>query len=195
MEVFPILVDGEEIDTGEYTIFPDMEKVIKDPGLAIALQMQNASSFSRFVFSKVPGLIPSTSPDMRFLRDYRKHHGVPKYSKDEIDEVAYAKVSVSREEDIERAISAGVRDHNKLYNPFKIPDMGLTLDERADALYEASLEIKKNWETIRDVSIKEGMPVGTLKWAWDLGAWSDYRKSVDEWGKMLDVIEEPGLDG
>jgi len=55
MEVFPILVDGEEIDTGEYTIFPDMEKVIKDPGLAIALQMQNASSFSRFVFSKVPG--------------------------------------------------------------------------------------------------------------------------------------------
>ncbi len=195
MEVFPILVDGEEIDTGNYTIFPDMEKVIEDPGLAIALQMQNASSFSRFVFSKVPGLIPGNTADMRFLRDYRKHHGVPKYSKDAVDEVAYAKVSVSREEDIERAISAGVRDHNKLYNPFKIPNMGLTLDERADALYEASLEIKKNWEAIRDVSIKEGMPVGTLKWAWDLGAWSDYRKSVDEWGKMLDIVEEPGLDG
>ncbi|MCK4567661.1 MAG: aldehyde dehydrogenase family protein, partial [Candidatus Thorarchaeota archaeon] len=195
MEVFPILVDGEEVDTGNYTIFPDMEKVIQDPGLAIALQMQNASSFSRFVFSKVPGLIPGNTADMRFLRDYRKHHGVPKYSKDEVDEVAYAKVSVSREEDIERAISAGVRDHSKLYNPFKIPNMGLTLDERADALYEASLEIKKNWEVIRDVSIKEGMPVGTLKWAWDLGAWSDYRKSVDEWGKLLDIIEEPGFDG
>ena len=140
-------------------------------------------------------MIPSATPDMRFLRDYRKHHGVPKYSKDEIDEVAYAKVSISREEDIERAISAGVRDHGKLYNPFKIPDMGLTLDERAEALYEASLEFKKNWETISKVSVKEGTPIGTLKWAWDLGAWSDYRKSVDEWGKLLDIIEDPGLDG
>ena len=115
MEVFPILVDGEEVDTGKYALFPDMEKVTRDPGLAIALQMQNASSFSRFVFSKIPGMIPITTPDMRFLRDYRKYHGVPKYSKDEIDEVAYAKVSISREEDIDRAITAGVRDHRKLY--------------------------------------------------------------------------------
>ena len=195
MEVFPILVDGEEVDTGNYTIFPDMEKVTQDPGLAIALQMRSASSFSRLVFSKIPGMIPSATPEMRFLRDYRKHHGVPKYSKDEIDEVAYAKVSISRDEDIERAISAGVRDHGKLYNPFKIPGMGLTLDERADALYEASLAFKKSWETISKVSVKEGMPIGTLKWAWDLGAWSDYRKSVDEWGKPLDIIEDPGLDG
>jgi len=195
MEIFPILVDGEEVDTGKYTVFPDMEKVTQDPGLAIALQMQSASSFSRFVFSKIPGLIPANDPNMRFLRDYRKHHGVPKYSKDEIDEVAYAKVSISREEDIERAISAGVRDHGKLYNPFKIPDMGLTLDERADALHEASIEFKKSWKRISEVNVKEGVPIGTLKWAWDLGAWSDYRKSVDEWGKFLDIIEEPGLDG
>jgi acyl-CoA reductase-like NAD-dependent aldehyde dehydrogenase len=195
MEIFPILVDGEEVDTGRYTIFPDMEKVIQDPGLAIALQLQDASSFSRFIFSKAPRLIPSNSPEMRFLRDYRKYHGVPKYSRDELDEVVYTRVSMAREEDIERAIAAGARDHTKLFNPFRIQGMGVTLDERADALYNASLEIKKNWEVIREISIKEGMPVGTLKWAWNLGAWSDYRKSVDEWGKLLDVIEEPGLDG
>jgi hypothetical protein len=195
MDVFPILVDGEEVDTGIYSIFPDMEKVTQDPGLAIALQMQDASSFSRFVFAKVPNIIPSNTPEMRFLRDYRKYHGVPKYSKEELDEAVYTRVSIAREEDIERAIVAGVRDHHKLYNPFRIPDMGITLDERADALFTASLEIKKNWEAIREISIKEGMPVGTLKWAWDLGAWSDYRKSIDEWGKLLDVVEEPGLDG
>ncbi len=195
MKVFPILVDGEEVDTGQYSIFPDMVKVTQDPGLAIALQMQNASSFSRFVFSKIPSMIPSNSPEMRFLRDYRKHHGVPKYTKDEIDEVVYAKVCISREEDIERAISAGVRDHKKLYNPFKLPDMGVTLDERADALHKASLEYKKAWNEVSEISVKEGTPLKTLKWAWSLGAWSDYRKSVDEWGKFLDVVEEPGLDG
>ncbi|TFG29944.1 aldehyde dehydrogenase family protein [Candidatus Thorarchaeota archaeon] len=195
MDVFPILVDGTEVDTGKYTIFPDMEKVIQDPGLAIALQMQSASSFSRFIFSKIPGLIPNDSPDMRFVRDYRKHHGIPQYTKDEIDEVVFAKVCISREEDIERAISAGVRDHNKLYNPFKLPDMGVTLDERADALHQASIEYKKAWGSVSEISVKEGMPIKTLKWAWDLGAWSDYRKSVDEWGKFLDLVEEPGLDG
>ncbi|MGY5878840.1 MAG: aldehyde dehydrogenase family protein [Candidatus Thorarchaeota archaeon] len=195
MEVFPILVDGEEVDTGKYTIFPDMEKVTQDPGLAIALQMKSASSFSKFVFSKIPGMIPANDPNMRFLRDYRKHHGVPKYSKDELDGVAYAKVSVSREEDIERALKAGTRDHKKLFNPFKLQDMGLTLDERADALYEAGLALKKSWEAVRDVSIKEGVPLGTLKWTWELFEPSAYRKSVDEWGKLLDIIEDPGLDG
>ena len=82
MKVHPILVDGEEVDTGQYTIFPDMEKVIEDPGLGIALQMRGASVFNRFVFSRLPGLIPKGSPEMRYLRDYRKHHGVPKYTKD-----------------------------------------------------------------------------------------------------------------
>lgn len=195
MEIFPILVDGVEIDTGKYTIFPDMEKVTQDPGLAIAMQMQSAPGFSRLVFSKIPGLIPKNSPDMRYLRDYRKYHGVPKYSKDEIDEVAYAKVSNAREEDIERALQAGVRDHKKLFNPFKLPDMGVTIEERADAIYEAGLVLKKSWEAVRDISIKEGVPLGTLKWTWEMFEPSAYRKSVDEWGKLLDVIESPALDG
>jgi lactaldehyde dehydrogenase len=195
MEVFPILVDGEEVDTGKYSIFPDMEKVTQDPGLAIALQMQSASSFSRFIFTKIPGMIPFNTPDMRFLREYRKYHGVPKYSKNELDEVAFAKVSIAREEDIERALDAGTRDHKKLFNPFKLPAMGITLEERADALYEAGLALKKSWESVRDISIKEGVPLGTLKWTWELFEPSAYRKSVDEWGRLLDLIEDPGLDG
>jgi acyl-CoA reductase-like NAD-dependent aldehyde dehydrogenase len=195
MEIFPILVDGNAVDTGKYSIFPDMEKVTQDPGLAIAMQMQSASGFSRLVFSKMPGMIPKNSPDMRYLRDYRKYHGVPKYSKDELDEVVFAKVSIAREDDIERALQAGVRDHRKLFNPFKLPDMGVTLEERADAVYEAGITLKKSWEEVKNISIKEGMPVGTLKWTWELFEPSAYRKSVDEWGKLLDVIEDPGLDG
>ncbi len=195
METFPILVDGEEVDTGKYSIFPDMELVTQDPGLAIALQMQSASSFSRLIFAKIPGMIPKSTPEMRFLREYRKYHGVPKYSKDELDEVAFAKVSISREEDIERALSAGTRDHKKLFNPFKIKDMGATLDERSDATYEAGIALKKSWNAVRDISIKEGVPLGTLKWTWDLFEPSAYRKSVDEWGHLLEVIEDPGLDG
>ena len=195
MEVFPILVDGSEVDTGNYSTFPDMEKVTRDPGLAIAMQMQSASGFSRLVFSRMPHLIPNSTPDMRFLRDYRMYHGVPKYSKDELDEAIYAKVSIARENDIERAIQAGVRDHKRLFNPFKIPDMGVTLEERADAIYEAGLVLKRSWDAVRDISIKEGVPLGTLKWTWELFEPSAYRKSVDEWGKLLDVIEDPGLDG
>ena len=195
MEIFPILVDGEEVDTGRYVPFPDMERVTEEPGLAIALQMREASSFSRFVFQRAPSLIPKNDPNMRYLRDYRKHHGVPRFSNDEIDETIYARVSLAREEDIERAIAAGTRDHHKLYNPLRLPEMGATLDERADALYEASVMLKKRWEEFKEIAVKEGMPIGTLKWAWDLGAWSDYRTSVDEWGKLLDVEEDPGLDG
>jgi acyl-CoA reductase-like NAD-dependent aldehyde dehydrogenase len=195
MKTFPVIVDGEEVDTGKYVPFPDMEKVTEDPGLAIALQMREASGFSRFVFSKAPKLIPRDSAEMRYLRDYRKYHGIPKYSKDELDEVVYARLCIAREDDIERALVAGTRDHHKMFNPFGIPGEGATLQDRADALHEASLAYKQSWNEVREVSIKEGMPVRTLKWAWDLGAWSDYRVSVDEWGKFIDLVEEPGFDG
>ncbi len=195
MEFFPIIVDGEEVDTGQHTIFPDMNKVIADPGLALALQMSNASRTQRFVFSHMSGLISSNSPEMRYLKDYRKHHGVPKYSKDELDNVVYAKVAVSRDSDIERAIAAGTRDHLKLFNPLRVPNMGLTLDERTDAMFEAGQAFRKRWDDLSSISVKEGMPIRTLRWAWNLKAWQDYRTSVDQWGSLLDVIEKPGLDG
>ncbi len=195
MEIYPILVDGEEIDTGTYSIFPDMNKVIADPGLAIALQLREASSGQQFVFSKLPQLITSKTAEMKYLRDYRKYHGVPKYSKDELDEVVFAKVAISREVDIERAIAAGKRDHEKLFNPFNHPKMGLTLQERADAIFEAGESLRKRWTDLSDISVKEGMPIKTLKWAWDLKAWQDYRASIDEWASLLDVIEKPAVDG
>ncbi len=195
MKVYPILVDGEEVDTGQYTIFPDMEKVIEDPGLGIALQMQGASVFNRFVFSRLPGLIPKGSPEMRYLRDYRKHHGVPKYTKDELDEVAYAKVSLARESDINRALDAGVRDHKALFNPFKEPGMGLTLEERTEAVYKAGIALKGRYKDVAEISVKEGTPIRTLEWTWELFEEKAYRQSVDYWGQLLDVIETPGGDG
>ena len=195
MEIYPILVDGEEIDTGNYSIFPDMNRVIADPGLAIALQLREASLVQRFVFSSVPQLITSKLAEMRYLRDFRKYHGVPKYTNDELDEVIYAKISIAGESDIERAIVAGVRDHKKLFNPFRHPNMGLTLEERADAIYEAGESLRKRWDDLSRISVKEGMPIKTLKWAWELKAWQDYRTSVDEWGQLLDIIEKPAMDG
>ncbi len=195
MKVFPILVDGEEVDTGQYTIFPDMEKVIEDPGLGIALQMRGASVFSRFAFSRLPGLIPKGSPEMRYLRDYRKHHGVPKHTKDELDEVVYAKVSLARESDIDHALDAGVRDHKALFNPFKEPGMGLTLEERTEAVYKAGIALKGRYKDVAEISVKEGTPIRTLEWTWELFEQKAYRQSVDYWGELLDVIETPGGDG
>jgi lactaldehyde dehydrogenase len=195
MKAYPILVDGEEVDTGQYTIFPDMEKVIEDPGLGIALQMRGASVFNRFVFSRLPSLIPKGSPEMRYLRDYRRYHGVPKYTKDELDEVAYAKVCLARESDINRALDAGVRDHKALFNPFKEPGMGLTLEERTEAVYKAGIALKGRYKDVAEISVKEGTPIRTLKWTWELFDLKAYRQSVDYWGGLLDVIETPGRDG
>ncbi|MBD3406380.1 MAG: aldehyde dehydrogenase family protein [Candidatus Lokiarchaeota archaeon] len=195
MDVHPILVDGEEIDTGKYTFFPDMDKVILDPGLAIALQMRAASKSQRFVFSRMPGLIPSKTAEMRYLRDYRKAHGVPKYSKDELDDILYAKIALSRDSDINNAIAAGVRDHHALFNPFRRPSMGVTLDDRVDALYNAGLAVKQEFETVREISVKEGVPIKTFEWTWKM--FTDYleRETFELWGEALDIREDPGRDG
>ncbi len=195
MEVYPILVDGKEVDTGQYTIFPDMDKVITEPGLAIALQLRASSSTQKFVFEKIPSLIPKNSPEMRYLRDFRKHHGIPDYTNDELDEVAYAKVCKARDDDINRALDAGVRDHDKLFNPFKRADMGVTLDERIDALYEAGVAVTDEFKKVQEVSVKEGVPIGTFNWTWDMFTEYLERDTFEIWGRALDVKTSPGRDG
>ncbi|MCK5237997.1 MAG: aldehyde dehydrogenase family protein [Candidatus Thorarchaeota archaeon] len=195
MEVYPILVDGKEIDTGKYVPFPDMDKIVMDPGLAIALQLRYASKTQKLMISKLPGMIPTSSPENRYIKDYRRHHGMPSYTRDEIDEIIYAKVSLARESDILRALDAGVRDHKKLFNPFRKPGLGATLDDRVDALYQAGLAVKDRFEEVRDVSVKEGVPIGTFNWTWDMFTEYLERETFELWGEALDVKRAPGRDG
>lgn len=195
MESFPILVDGNEIDTGNYVLFPDMDQVVMDPGLAIALQLKSAPSSQRFIFSKLPGMIPSKTPEMRYLKDFRKYYGVPKYSKDELDEIIYAKVSLARESDIDTALNAGMRDRKNLFNPFRKEGMGVTLEERVDALYQAGLAMKDKFKEVQDISVKEGVPIGTFNWTWSMFTEYLERETFELWGQALDIIEAPGRDG
>jgi len=195
MRIYPIIVDGKEVDTGKHATFPDMDKVVVDPGIAIALQMRDTSAMQRLVFSRLPSFIPHSAPEMRYLRDYRRAHGVPRYSKDELDESTYAEVAISREPDIEGALSAGVRDRPKLYNPFKLLSTGVTLDERVEALYQAGLAIKKRFQEVRDVSVKEGVPIKTFEWTWTMFTEYLERETFELWGRDLDLKEAPGRDG
>lgn len=195
MEVFPIIVDGEEVDTGHYVSFPDMDKVSVDPGLAIALQLREASGTQRLVFARFPRLIPTKSAEMRYLRDYRNAHGVPRYSNNELEDVTYAKVSLAREEDIKRALLSGLRDHDKLFNPFRVEGMGATLDERVDALYKAGLAVKDRFKEVRDISVKEGVPIKTFEWTWSMFTEYLERETFELWGEHLDVVADPGRDG
>ncbi|MFW9953137.1 MAG: aldehyde dehydrogenase family protein [Candidatus Thorarchaeota archaeon] len=195
MAVYPILVDGKEIDTGRYIPFPDMDKVVMDPGLALALQLRYASQSQKLIASRLPFLIPRNSPENRYVRDYLRVHGMPNYSKDELDEVLYANVCVATSSDINRALDAGVRDHKKLFNPFSKPGEGATLQERVEALYSAGLAMKDRFEEVREVSVKEGVPIGTFKWTWDMFTKYLERETFELWGEALDVRSAPGRDG
>ncbi len=195
MNLFSILVDGKEIDTGNYVTFPDMNRVIEDPGLAIALQMRSIPFFQRLMISRATRLIPEKSPELRYLKDFVKAHGVPNYSKDEIDEVAFAQVAIARESDINEALDAGVRDHGHLFNPFMVEGMGVTLDERVEALYQAGLAVKDHFKEVRDISVKEGVPIGTFNWTWEMFTEYLEKETFELWGKSLDIVEAPGRDG
>ncbi|MDF1541320.1 MAG: aldehyde dehydrogenase family protein, partial [Candidatus Thorarchaeota archaeon] len=114
---------------------------------------------------------------------------------DELDDAIYAKVALARSSDIDNALNAGIRDHQKLFNPFRKPSLGATLDNRIDALYEAGLAVKNRYEEVRDVSVKEGVPIGTFNWTWDMFTEYLERDTFELWGKSLDVKNSPGNDG
>jgi lactaldehyde dehydrogenase len=185
MDIFPILVDGNEVDTGTYIDFPDMNKVAADPGIALSLQLRAVPSAQRFLLR----FYSKGGPELRYLRDYRKHHGEPNHAKDELDEAIIAKVSQSRESDIQEALVAGTRDHLKLFNPLRQSGQGLSIDDRVDALYQAGLDVKKRYEEIRDISVSEGVPIGTFNWTWDMFTEYLSRDVFALWGQDLDVIE------
>ena len=195
MDIFPILVDGREVDTGTYIDFPDMNKVAADPGIAISLQLRAGSPAQRFLFRFYTGPSPNGRAELRYLKDYRKHHGVPKHSKEELEDAVIARVAQSREFDIKEALDAGMRDHLKLFNPFRQPGLGLTLDDRIDALYQAGLDVKKRYEEVRDISVSEGVPVGTFNWTWDMFTEYLSRDVFALWGQELDVIESDAPNG
>lgn len=195
MDIYPILVDGKEVDTGKYVPFPDMDKVVADPGLAIALQLRDASSLQRFAVSRFSSVVPGSTPEGRYLKDYIRYHGVPNYSKEELDETIFADICVARGRDLNSALDAGVRDHSKLFNPFRRKGGGATLDDRVDALYHAGVAVKNRYEEVREVSVKEGVPIGTFDWTWKMFTEYLERDTFELWGKSLDLIENPGRDG
>ncbi len=195
MQVYPVLVDGEEVDTGVHVEFPDMEQVVEDPGIGIALRMKRMPAVAGLVFRYLPGLIPGSRAEARYLRDYRRHHGVPKYTRDELENAVYALVCQSREEDIRRALAAGTRDHRRLYNPFRWPGMGVTLEGRVDALYRAGLAVRDRYDEFREVSVREGVPVRTFEWTWRMFTEYLERETFELWAQELDVVSAPGRDG
>jgi lactaldehyde dehydrogenase len=195
LDIYPILVDGKEVDTGKYVPFPDMDRVVAEPGLALALQLQDVSTLRKFAASHFAGIVSGKAPEGRYLKDYIRYHGVPKYSKDELDEVVFANVCVARSGDLNSALDAGVRDHRKLFNPFRRKGGGATLEDRVDALYHAGLTVKDRFEEVREVSVKEGVPIGTFDWTWKMFTEYLERETFELWGKAIDLIESPGRDG
>lgn len=195
MDIYPILVDGKEVDTGKYVAFPDMDKVVAEPGLGIALQLQDVSSLQRFAVSRLSSIVPGSTPEGRYLKDYIRYHGVPKYSKDELGETVFANVCVASGSNLNSALDAGVRDHSKLFNPFRRKGGGATLDDRVDALYHAGVAVKNRYEEVREVSVREGVPIGTFDWTWKMFTEYLERETFELWGESLDLIENPGRDG
>ena len=66
---------------------------------------------------------------------------------------------------------------------------------RQEALFEAGSAVKKEYERVKDISIKEGVPIGTFNWTWDMFTEYLELETFKLWGRELDVIESPGRDG
>ncbi len=97
--MFGHLIKGEIVPSndGKTSIFPDMNRAIEDPRILYALALREQGTLGRFAARYFSGALPEKSPEIRLLKDYIRTHGQPSASKEEIENIYYARYAIGGE--------------------------------------------------------------------------------------------------
>ncbi|MGD9381576.1 MAG: hypothetical protein PVI03_03955, partial [Candidatus Thorarchaeota archaeon] len=136
MQMFGHLIKGEIVqsDNGRTAIFPDMNRVIADPRILYAMAMKEQGSLVRFAARYFSGVLPEKTPEIRLLKDYIRTHGHPSATKDEIEEIQFAKYTIGGERETARACDEAHRIRRFMHRELDSQGEGISLQERAETL-------------------------------------------------------------
>ncbi|MFX1369579.1 MAG: aldehyde dehydrogenase family protein [Promethearchaeota archaeon] len=166
MRLFGHLIKGESVipDNGSVAVYPDMNKAIRDLRVLYAMALKGQSSLSQLVTRYLGGLLPERSADIRMLKDYVRAHGYPKATKDEIDEIAFARYAVGGVREAKIACEEAFRIRRLMHKELHQKGEGLTLQERAESLIQVGKSLWKNSDRFKEIGIAEGTPVKLFDW-------------------------------
>ncbi|MFW9804732.1 MAG: aldehyde dehydrogenase family protein [Candidatus Thorarchaeota archaeon] len=166
MRMFGHLIKGEiiESDDGKTSIFPNMNQATEDPRILYAMALKEQGSLGRFAARYFSNLLPEKSPEIRLLKDYIRAHGEPSATKEEIENIHYAKYSIGGEREAATACEEAYIIRRKMHRELNEKGSGISLQERAESLVHVGQHLWKNYESFKEIGIAEGTPVQLFDW-------------------------------
>ncbi len=166
MRFFGHLIKGEitKPEDNLHGIFPDMNQAIENPRVLFAMALREQGSLRKFITRYFSNFLPPKIPEIRILKDFIRVHGYPAASKDELDDIIFARYAIGgiRETAIACKEAHTIRHlmHRELHENGK----GLTLQERADSVLTMHDFMWKNYDKFKEIAIAEGTPIKLFDW-------------------------------
>ncbi len=166
MRFFGHLIKGRITKPGEGAIgkFPNMNAAIEDSRILFAMALKSQGSLNRFAARYFSGLIPEKTPEIRLLKDYIRAHGYPSASKEEIDDIIFAKYAIGGVRETATACKEASRVKRLMHKELHIGGAGLTLHDRMKSIPAMSDLMWKHLEEFKEIAIAEGTPVKLFDW-------------------------------
>jgi acyl-CoA reductase-like NAD-dependent aldehyde dehydrogenase len=166
MRMFGHLIKGEiaPSNDGRTSIFPDMNRAIEDPRVLYALALREQGTLGRFAARYFSGALPEKSPEIRLLKDYIRTHGQPSASKEEIENIYYARYAIGGEREAASACEEAYGIRRLMHRELDSRGKGISLQERAQSLISVGKQLWKNYNSFKEIGIAEGTPVKLFDW-------------------------------
>ncbi|MHA2211010.1 MAG: aldehyde dehydrogenase family protein [Candidatus Thorarchaeota archaeon] len=166
MRMFGHLIKGEIVPSndGRTSIFPDMNRAIEDPRVLYALALREQGTLGRFAARYFSGALPEKSPEIRLLKDYIRTHGQPSASKEEIENIYYARYAIGGEREAASACEEAYGIRRLMHRELDSRGKGISLQERAQSLISVGKQLWKNYNSFKEIGIAEGTPVKLFDW-------------------------------
>jgi acyl-CoA reductase-like NAD-dependent aldehyde dehydrogenase len=164
--MFGHLIKGEIVQSndGRNSIFPDMNRAIEDPRILYALALREQGTLGRFAARYFSGALPEKSPEIRLLKDYIRTHGQPSASKEEIENIYYARYAIGGEREAASACEEAYQIRRLMHRELDSRSKGISLQERAESLISVGKQLWKNYDSFKEIGIAEGTPVKLFDW-------------------------------
>ncbi len=166
MRFFGHLIKGDVTspDKGRTGRFPNMNLAIEDPRLLFAMALRGQGSLSRIAARYFGGLLPEKTPEIRLLKDYIRCHGYPSASKDEIDDIIFARYAIGGVKETTTACEEASRIKRLMHKELHKTGAGLTLRDRMKSIPIMSKFMWKHLDSFKEIAIAEGTPVKLFDW-------------------------------
>jgi acyl-CoA reductase-like NAD-dependent aldehyde dehydrogenase len=164
--MFGHLIKGEIVQSndGRNSIFPDMNRAIEDPRILYALALREQGTLGRFAARYFSGALPEKSPEIRLLKDYIRTHGQPSASKEEMENIYYARYAIGGEREAASACEEAYQIRRLMHRELDSRSKGISLQERAESLISVGKQLWKNYDSFKEIGIAEGTPVKLFDW-------------------------------